>query len=356
MKVIFFTKYVRKGASSRLRSYQYLTYLNKADIHAEFSPLFSEKYLYKLYSNNSRKLEIFKGYINRLIKLSQISKYNKIVIEKELFPYLPPIFEKWLKRKNICYVVDYDDAIFHNYDQSANPLIRKILGRKIETVMKNANIVTVGNIYLAEYASNAGAKNIEIIPTVIDLERYQVKKHRNDNIVVFGWIGTKTTFEKHLLPYMHLIHNTIEKFNVEFHVVGIDRNNELNGKVKYISWSEDTEVQSILDFDVGIMPLTNSLWEKGKCAYKLIQYMGCGIPVIASDVGMNKEVVQNQINGFVVNSDAEWLKAFSLLASNYELRKKMGYNGRKLVEEKYCIQKTSGYLIKLLKDGSNCSI
>lgn len=354
MKVLYFTKYSRNAGSSRLRSYQYFPFLEKQGIKVEVSPLFSETYLQKLYAGESTKSEALKGYLKRFLKLFSVRKYDKVVIEKELFPYLPAFVESFFHFFGIEYFVDYDDAVFHNYDFSSNKFIRKFLSDKIDRVMKYSVCVVAGNAYLAERARNAGFKRIEIIPTVIDLVRYEVEENEysSDSFVV-GWIGTKTTFEKHLLPCRNWI-KEIQKENpdVHFHIVGITEDMDLGPNVKYIPWSEDTEVSEIQKMDVGIMPLQDSPWEKGKCAYKLIQYAACGIPGVASDVGMNREVIVPGETGFLAYLDEDWKNAILELKNRPELRKEFGRNAREKVEERFCIQVTAEKWMGLLSEAS----
>lgn len=348
-KILYLTKYSRNAGSSRLRSYQYIPYLQAAGMEVQVSPLFSENYLTKLYARKSVRKEAIKGYFKRLIALLSVKKYDTIIIEKEIFPYLPAFAEKWLRFLGVRYIVDYDDAIFHNYDQSPNPFIRKILGNKIAKVMKSSAAVVAGNRYLAEYAQKSGAKKVEIIPTVIDLNRYKFKETNDAEKFIVGWIGTKTTFEKHLLPCKNWIKTLQEADeNIEFHIIGITDDMDLGRNVKYIPWSENTEVQEILKMDVGIMPLQDSLWERGKCAYKLIQYSACGIPGVASDVGMNSEVCKNEETGFLATNDSEWMEKILFLKNNPEIRNSMGTNARHIVEQKYCIQVTAEKWIQIL--------
>lgn len=350
MKVLYFTKYSRNAGSSRLRSYQYFPFLEKQGILVEVSPLFSEAYLRKLYAGESTKSEALKGYLKRFLKLFSVRKYDKVVIEKELFPYLPAFAECLFHFLGVKYFVDYDDAVFHNYDLSSNKLIRKFLSKKIDWVMKFSGCVVAGNDYLADRARDAGAKRIEIIPTVIDMERYPQKKYDNEEEFVVGWIGTKSTFEKHLLPCRDWIKSLQEEYSdIHFLIVGISDDMNLGSNVKYIPWTEETEVSEILKMDVGIMPLQDSPWEKGKCAYKLIQYAACGIPGVASDVGMNREVIVPGETGFLASTDVDWKNSILELKNRLELRKDLGRNARKLVEEKYCIQVTAKRWIGLLR-------
>lgn len=349
MKILYLTKYSRLGASSRMRSYQYFPYLEKAGFEVVVKPLFNDDYLNLLYSGGKSLWIVLKSYIRRFFLLFTVGKYDKIIIEKELFPYLPAWGEVILRIFNVDYIVDYDDAIFHNYDQSRHWLVRKLLGDKIGVVMKKSVLVIVGNKYLAKYAQKHGAKRIEIIPTVIDLERYPIKKVTNANRLVVGWIGTKSTFEKHLLPCQHWMKKIQHDFpNIEFRIVGITEEMDLGENVRYIPWTEETEVSEILKMDVGIMPLQDSPWEKGKCAYKLIQYAACGIPGIASDVGMNKEITIPEKTGYLASTDEDWIKHLLDLKNNPSKRQEMGENARKLVEENYCLQVTAKKWLNIL--------
>ncbi|MFC0344188.1 glycosyltransferase family 4 protein [Epilithonimonas hispanica] len=366
MKILYLTKYTRMAGSSRMRSYQYFPYLEKKGAEITVKPFFDEAYLKDFYAGNKNINTVLKSYLRRFFVLFTIFNYDKIVIEKEIFPFLPAFAEWILKILGIKYVVDYDDAIFHNYDKSSNPIIKKFLGSKIAKVMRYSGTVVAGNRYLADYAQKAGAKNIEIIPTVIDIKRYSSKNNslelppfragetnasRDHTKFIVGWIGTKTTFEKHLLPCKDWIKELQKQDpDINFHIVGITEDVDLGNNVNYIQWTEDTEVSEILKMDVGIMPLQDSEWEKGKCAYKLIQYAACGIPGVASDVGMNRDVCMDNETGFIAKSKEDWIEKIRFLKNNDLTRRQLGKSARKLVEEQYCIQVTAKRWIKILKE------
>lgn len=350
MKVLYLTKYTRMAGSSRMRSYQYFPYLEKADFHVTVMPFFDDAYLKDFYSGKKNISTVLKSYLRRFFTLFSVLRYDKVVIEKEIFPFLPAFAEWMLKSFGIKYIVDYDDAIFHNYDQSSNPVIKKFLENKIATVMRYSGTVVAGNEYLAEYASKSGAKNIQIVPTVIDLNRYPIKEGSDPEKFIVGWIGTKTTFEKHLLPCKDWIKELQKQDpDIEFHIVGITDDMDLGKNVQYIQWTENTEVSEILKMDVGIMPLQDSEWEKGKCAYKLIQYAASGIPGVASDVGMNKEVCIDNETGFIAKNTTEWIEKIQFLKKDHQKRMQMGQNARKLVEDIFCIQVTAKRWQEILK-------
>jgi glycosyltransferase involved in cell wall biosynthesis len=308
--------------------------------HIDVIPFFSDEYIEKLYLNKSRIIEIIIAYFKRLLALIESKKYDLLWIEKELFPFLPATAERVFRILRIRYLVDYDDALFHRYDLNKSLLVKVFLSRKIDKVMRNSDLVIAGNDYLAERAKKAGAERIEVIPTVIDLNRYPtIEKINNKNKkqLIVGWIGTPKTSH-----YLHSLREVFKSLKSEYEVrfigVGASRQSLGDLPVEPQEWSEFTEVELIRQFDIGIMPLSDSPWERGKCGYKLIQYMACGLPVVASPVGVNKVIIDQNVNGLLANDNEQWKKALSFLLSNSTKRKEMGMNGRRKVEEWYSIQ------------------
>jgi glycosyltransferase involved in cell wall biosynthesis len=353
MKILYFTKYTRRGASSRLRSYQYFPYLEEQGITITVSPFFGNCYLDNLYARKSTLRETIKAYLHRFWVLRKVVVFDRILVEKEVFPYFPALAEKLFSLFGIKYIVDYDDAIFHNYDMSSNPLIRFCLKNKIDRVIKYSGTTVVGNSYLADRAKKAGAKNIAIIPTVVDLNRYSLKHYDKMKQVVIGWIGTQSTF-KYLLTIKNVLLKLVEQYNIKVCIIGANQSLGLGGNEIHINWSEKTEVQSIMNCDIGIMPLLNTPWELGKCGYKLIQYMACGLPVVASAVGANKDIVKEN-TGILVSDNEEWYNALKYYITNFDIRRKNGMEGRKLVGKKYCVEKQlNKYINIFVNDNATC--
>lgn len=350
MKVLLLSKYGRNGASSRLRSYQYLPVLRKYGFDIDVAPLLDDSYLGDLYAGRKKKkINIVRRYFHRLLKVIQYNRYDLLWIEKELFPWLPSWIEELLAAIGVKYIVDYDDAVFHRYDMLENNLQKKILGQKIDRVMQNAALVIAGNDYLAKRAVMAGAKRVERIPTVIDLNRYSINDTLQNEIFTIGWIGSPVTahYLYHVEPaLMELCKNN----KARLVTIGAGSLHMKDVMVKDHSWSEKTEADDLRNVDVGIMPLPDEPWTRGKCGYKLIQYMACGKPIVASAVGANIEIIDHGKNGFLVESEKEWIKALSELSLNKELRKKMGRHGRKKVKTDYCLQVTAPRLITLIKE------
>lgn len=350
MKALYLTKYSRKGASSRLRSFQYFPLLFADGVNITVKPFFDDIYLQKLYEGKKQSnLIILKYYISRLILLFSVRRYDVVVIEKELFPYFFSWFERLLNFLGVKYIVDYDDAIFHNYDLNKNRLIRFLFYNKISTVMKNSKCVVAGNSYLAKKAIQAHAEKVVVVPTVIDTNNYVEKTNYQTDKIIIGWIGSPSTF-KYVKSLFPLFDELVEKYDCKIHFVGAnDESGRLYKNIEYIKWTEETEIEIISKFDIGIMPLDNSPWELGKCAYKLIQYMGCGIPVVASPVGMNLEVVEHGINGYFACSPVEWREQLEKLILDSSLRASFGKEGRKKVEDKYSLVAKYSQMLCILK-------
>ena len=352
MKILVLTRYDFLGASSRLRFFQYAKYLQRNGWSIDICPLFDNDYVENFYATGRKKIsKIFTCYLRRLFILFKAKHFDLLWIEKELFPMLPATIERFLNAMRIPYIVDYDDAIFHNYDMNKNKMFRIFLKNKIDAVMKNASIVMAGNRYLAERAKKAGASKVELIPTVVDSDKYKPRYEPNDRFTI-GWIGSPAT-EKYLQMIIQVLEDLKKKIDFQFIAVGAKNFNAPGIDYKLHSWSEDSEADEIERFDVGIMPLVDEPWERGKCGYKLIQYMACGKPVIASPVGINKEIVEPGINGYLAQNSEEWLDSLLKLNNDVKLRAAIGKNNRKKVEETYSITATAPVIERLFK---SCSV
>lgn len=325
-----------------MRTYQFLPLWEKEGFEIEVSPFFNEDYLTRFYQGERRHFwNIFSCYIQRFRILFSLNKYEVIWIEKELFPFLPAWAECILNRFGKGYIVDYDDAVFHNYDMNTSWWIRTFLSHKIDRVMSNSRLVFAGNKYIQERANNAGANRVEILPTVIDPERYFLRnKVGYESSIHIGWIGSPSTM-KYLLSLRSVFQELAKEHKFELVIVnsnGIDIP-DLGVPITYLDWEEEKEVEYIQRMDIGIMPLPDDPWEQGKCAYKLIQYMACGLPVVASPVGMNLEVVKEEENGFLASSDKEWVDSLEKLIVDSELRQAFGKNGRELIIEEFTLER-----------------
>jgi glycosyltransferase involved in cell wall biosynthesis len=355
MRVAFLTRYGPKGASSRVRAYQFESALQVAGIESVFFPLLGDGYLSARYAGGRIVREVARALAQRLRHIGRARSTDLLWIEKELLPYFPAIVEGWLLAGR-PYVIDFDDAIFHNYDLSDRSVVRYLLGRKIDRLMAMARIVTVGNAYLHDRAIGAGAERIERLPSVIDIENYRLKERpvadnaKNLKVVVV-WIGSPAT-----VRYLDLVRDPLQRLAartpIELRVIGAPAPCWPGVCSSSVEWAADKEAELLVAGDIGIMPLRDGPWERGKCGYKLIQYMACGLPVVASAVGVNGEIVSHGVDGFLSTTDDQWADSLYRLASDPKLRADMGRRGRVKVEQKYSVQAIAPRFAALLREAA----
>ena len=352
--LLVLSKYSRLGASSRLRTLQYRRWLEDAGFAVEYSALFDDRYLQRLYSAEKTRSDLITYYRKRFSRLRQTPRPGLVWVEYEVLPWLPWLLERALLPASVPIVSDYDDAVFHRYDRHRFAPVRWLLGRKIDRIMKRSQLVMAGNAYLADRARHAGAAHVEVVPTVVDLSHYSVRPTSfSTPSVRVGWIGTPNTWHEFGKSFYTQINDTLSAHDSRFCAVGAQLEAGRAGNLEVIAWSEDTEVGAIQSMDIGVMPLPDTSWARGKCGYKLIQYMACGLPVVASPIGVNKEIVEHGVNGFLAESDDEWRTAIEALISDPDLRRRMGAAGRQKVENDYSLQVWGPRVASMLRHVAN---
>lgn len=354
MRILALTRYERLGSSSRVRFYQYFPYLSSRGMEIVEAPFFDNEYVTSLYNHSkiSTRL-VFQSYTRRLSTLLKKEPFDLLWVEKELLPWFPASWESLFRAPGIPYVVDYDDAVFHRYDKHALFLVRKLLGKKIDDVMRNAALVVVGNEYLADHARKARAQRVEILPSVVDVNSYHLKQHQESSVFNIGWIGSPVTAR-----YLHLVQEVIDRLNREADIrmvlVGAGTESPFPGiPTQMLPWSEEKERTFSLEIDAGIMPLVDGPFERGKCGYKLVQYMAGGIPVVASPIGINQKIVEPQINGYLAESTEDWLMALRSLRDHVELRARMGTAGHQKAKKLYNLHVTAPRIFDLLSTAAS---
>lgn len=347
--ILALTRYPRQGASSRMRFLVYLAALKAAGLAVTVSPFFGEGYLPDLYAGRRiNGLALLGAYGRRLRQLWQSRFYELVWIEKEALPWLPAWAETFLTGGRPV-ILDYDDAWFRRYAAHGHPFVRSLLGRKLEELVSQADTTVVGNGYLSQWAGMAGARRVVELPTGVDIGRYQTAPFRPQGPLRIVWIGTPSTAEDYLSWLLPVLGTAIGEGWASLTVIGSQSPQLAAIGASFLPWSETEEAANLAACDVGIMPLTDSVWSRGKCAYKLIQYMAAGLPVVASPVGMNLEVVHPGINGFLATEPEQWLKALRTLADDPHLRRRLGLAGRHLVEERYSLEVLAPRLLAVFK-------
>ncbi len=236
-----------------------------------------------------------------------------------------------------CRCYTRDAVRCHTYDQHENPLIRALLGRKLAPLLRNASACLCGNEYLQGYARKF-CPNSHIIPTVIDTNIYKPVAPRageRDEIAI-GWIGSPTTW-RYVAAILPILSKAVDKFGIRVKIIGAGKDRPEIAGFEFADWSEESEVTELQAMDIGIMPLPDEPWARGKCGYKLIQYMACAKPVIASPVGVNSSIVNDGYNGYLAGNSEQWLAALERLIGSADLRAQMGRRGRRKVEAEFSL-------------------
>jgi glycosyltransferase involved in cell wall biosynthesis len=352
VKVLVLTRYSPRGASSRVRTFQYLATLGAHGFDFDVQNLFDDAYLQRLYSGRKTNWHaVIARYSARMNVRYRRRRYDVIWLEKEALPWLPDVAERWLLPDDTPLLVDYDDAIFHRYDAHPQRIVRRLLGDKIDRLMRRARVVTVGSPYLAERAHRAGAADVELLPSAVDVERYRPIEHNAAREFTVGWIGTPQTAH-FLLDIRDALRKLAASPSTRFVFVGCPAGLDLGIDYEARTWSESNEVEDIGSFSCGIMPLADEPFERGKCGYKLIQYMACGVPVVASPVGVNTTLVTPGHNGYLASTGDDWLRAFDALRGDSTHARCLGRNGRALVEDAYSTQVNAPRLESALRRAS----
>jgi glycosyltransferase involved in cell wall biosynthesis len=345
MKILLLPKYHAEGASSRYRLYNYIEYFKKRGHTVDVKPLLFDGYVKNLYTegkNSQFKLVI--DILKRIFFLiAYKKKYDVLIIEKELFTNVP-YFVEGVILKGTAYTLDYDDAISINYKKSK--LKRFFFKDKIDKLTKRASVVTVGNKW---YWNELTYGKLWYLPTVVDLDAYDFlsmeKKQKNTTIIV--WIGSPSTVH-YLKTIAEALKELSKKHDFTLRVIGADFS--LDGvKVECVRWSQETEFKLIRESDIGIMPLLDTIWEKGKCGFKLIQYMASGIPTISSPEPANEEITLQGSTGFIASNKDEWVKYLSILIEDGNIREKMGMEARERVKEGYSYQVWGDKFVSLIE-------
>ena len=353
--MLVLTKYGRSGASSRMRTYQFGRFFAEVSQHNTYSELVRDSDLLQKYKTG-RYLGFLLVYLYvRRLKVLMLSPFEVVWVEKELFRWVPFWFELLLLRKK-QYILDFDDADFHLYDLNSNFILRFFFRKKIDRLMKYSALVVCGNRYLASRAISAGAARVELVPTVVDLMRYRPRVF--DSGVAGGriprivWIGSPSTV-KYLRSLSSAFTELSKRKRFILRVIGGGSFEAENVDVECFPWSEETEADDLASCDIGIMPLLDSPWERGKCGYKLIQYMASGLPTVASAVGANLDITLEGQTGYLVTSDDEWINALDRLLSDVRLRACMGEIGRNRVASFYSLQAVGPKIVKLIREVSS---
>jgi len=329
-----------RSPSQRYRFEQYLDYLDTQGFDFTFANLLSEKEDLVFYAKGhllQKMLIMLKTLLQRKKELQHIGNYDLVFTQRESHFLGSTFFERGLKKKGIPFIFDFDDSIWLADTSPGNKKWEWLKAPyKLFTTAALANLVIAGNRYLAEKVRDANTQ-VVIIPTSIDTEiHHPIPASRNSQTVVIGWSGSISTIKhfNRLVPVLKQIQQKY-KTGVLFRLLADKAYVHPELQVDSLIWSADTEVQVLNSFDIGIMPLPDDEWSRGKCGLKGLSFMACGVATVMSSVGVNVEIIEDKINGRLAVDEEDWLKILCELIENKEERQRLGDAGRLRVEARY---------------------
>ncbi len=358
-KILFLVPYpLRESPSQRFRFEQYFSLLQAQGHSYTIQSFLNSDYGHIFFIQGKMVLKLtalVSGFAKRLIVLFNSQMYDFVFIHREVSPLGPPVFE-WILakilRKKIIY--DFDDAIWLTDRQNESWVLKMGKWRsKVSFICKWSYKVSCGNEYLCSYATLFN-KNVVYNPTTIDTNNLHnpvlFKPVAAKDKVRIGWTGSHST-----LVYLREVEPVLQKIlaaysHVELIVIA-DRPPIMPAisSVTFIAWNPETEIQDLMLFDIGIMPLPDNKWAQGKCGFKALQYMALERPAVGSPVGVNSKIIDNGINGFLCSTPEAWEQALRKLIENPSLRKSMGVNGRKKILENYSVLSNSSTFLSLFE-------
>jgi len=349
IRVLALSLYGPQAASHRVRLSQFQPGLAASGIDLHIQSLLDDDYLQRSFSGRRPSMRILlAAYTRRIHALCQADQFDLAIVYGDFLPYLP----SWLERSllHVPFIYDYDDAFFLKYSTGRLRLLQPLMGAKTNRLMSSAVAVTAGNDWLAAKARLFN-NSVTVLPSVVDTVHYRPREparaERPGEPFTLGWIGSPSTS-----PYLQQLVDPLQQLAcdrpVRLLVVGGAAPVIDGVEVIELPWSLQQEVPLIQQFDLGVMPLPDTLWARGKCAYKLVQCMACGIPVVASPVGANVDVVPPEC-GLLADSTEEWLASLRYLAADTERRQHMGIAARQWVQQRYSLRSTLPVLTRVIK-------
>ena len=349
--IAFLCPYPVGGApSQRFRYEQYLLLLFQQGFSYRIYPFLDQQtndILYQPGHYRAKIIGVLRGFGRRFTLLFRLGSFDFVFIHREAVPVGPPVVE-WIIARVWCkkIIYDFDDAIWLP-DSHADILSRLVKWRaKVTTICRRSERVSVGNAYLADFARRYNPR-VVINPTTIDTEHHHDRIQQQDTALpVIGWTGSHST-----LPYLDALVPVIaqleEQFTFQLLVIADQPPVFHLDSLRFIPWQYATEIDDLLRMHIGLMPLPDDPWARGKCGFKALQYLALGIPALVSPVGVNTEIVTHGVDGFHCRTDEDWYQHLAYLLQRPSERAAMGKAGRATVEERYSVKANAGNFLEL---------
>ena len=321
----------------RFRLEQWEPILKQSGVEITWAPFETDelkRVLYRPGQAVSKVRAVLLNMSRRRDELAAVGEYDIVYLFREAALLGPPWFERKIARSGVPMVFDFDDAVFVAYRSPSNGYLSYLkFPQKTGEICRLSAHVMAGNQYLADYAGRFNP-NVTIVPTTIDTLKYRQVEKAEPETLTIGWSGSYSTVQ-HLDTIREVLRELVEDESFKLRVIGTP-DYKLDGvEVAALPWKSETEIEDLREIDIGLMPLPDDQWSKGKCGLKALQYMALGIPTVCSPVGVNTTIISDGENGFLAGEKDEWIAKLKLLLHSPELRHKMGEAGRATVEEKY---------------------
>jgi len=323
-------------------------------IYAPFSSPALSRVLYQPRHHLRKAALMTAAFLRQSRSILRSRQFDLVYVFREASLFGPALIESLIALQGPPIVFDFDDAVFVPYKSPSNGYLSflKFFG-KTAKICKVSQAVMVGNSYLAEYASRYSGE-VMIVPTTIDTDLYRpgLRRLRGDCVPVLGWTGSYSTLQ-HLLTAAPMLTELAERRRFRLVVVGTEAPEIPGVNIEFRQWKSATEVEDLADIDIGIMPLPDDPWSRGKCGLKALQYMALGIPAVVSPVGVNTEIVRDGVNGFVAGGKEEWINRLERLIGNRSLRTQLGRAARKTVEQHYSARVIAPRVFKVFQKAAS---
>ena len=366
IRVLVVSPIPEEGAGCRFRIGHYIPYLEANGFEVTLISLFTTSFFRLVYKPGNLGIKAFRfaGLVLRhLWRLRRARDYDVIFIYREIFPVGPALVEWLLSRFGPPIVFDFDDAIFLPSVSEANRLIATLkMPSKVATIVRGSAHTVVGNDYLAAYARQF-SDAVTTIPTCVDTSRFTpapdlrlptpafakaTADKPDSRLPVVGWIGSPTT-ASYIKGLGEVLQRVARQHPFVLNLSGTGEPIAIPGvQVENPSWSLDGEIDLFRNCDIGVYPLVDDAWAKGKCGFKAIEFMACGVPVVASAVGVNREIIEDGVNGFLATTDNEWVEKLARLIADPALRARFAAAGRRTIEERYSLHVNAPKLAEVL--------
>lgn len=346
-----------KAPSQRFRFEQYISFWEEAGYDVHYHSFHTTNSWNRLYQRGKflqKIADLAYLYLRRWFLLFRLISAKNIFMHREMAHLGPPIFE-WILVKIFRkkYTYDFDDAIWiPNYSQ-ANARFQKLkYYQKIPHLIRWADQVNAGNEFLAAYARQFSS-HVQVIPTTIDLENLHNTRINPDAMpLTIGWTGTHSTMH-YLEPLIPVLQKLEQEFTFHFRIISNQKPQfELNS-LEYIEWKEESEMEDLAGIQIGVMPLVLDAWSEGKCGFKALQYMSLGMSSVVSPIGVNTQIIQHLQNGLIANNDEEWETSLRSLLTDKSLRKKMGDQAHKSIQDYWSVEAWKEKYIHLFDNKPN---